>query len=236
MDLHRSRLFGGKIEKIFIVDGRALERECFVRGIEVILPEISVEAFSSVADFLEDVEDSGSSAAVFYNTGGRRVSDPKVSADLGCLAAATSVPLIVLSPLEEIPEMIAALDCGAKGYIPASLGIEATLTAVHLTATGAIFMPAASLLAMREMVAAHKQMPDVDMAFTSRQNAVADALRRGKPNKLIAYELNMCESTVKVHIRNIMKKLQARNRTEAAYKLNAMLPNSAAQDQSPNFL
>jgi FixJ family two-component response regulator len=36
-------------------------------------------------------------------------------------------------------------------------------------------------------------------------------------NKLIAYELNMCESTVKVHVRNIMKKLNATNRTQVAY-------------------
>ena len=53
---------------------------------------------------------------------------------------------------------------------------------------------------------------------------MAQALRRGKANKTIAYELNMCESTVKVHIRTIMRKLEARNRTEAAFKLNAILP------------
>ena len=62
--------------------------------------------------------------------------------------------------------------------------------------------------------------------LTSRQAAVAEALRRGKANKTIAYELNMCESTVKVHIRSIMRKLQAKNRTEAAFKLNAVLPQS----------
>jgi hypothetical protein len=44
------------------------------------------------------------------------------------------------------------------------------------------------------------------------------SLREGKANKIIAYELNMCESTVKVHVRNIMKKLKARNRTEVAFK------------------
>ena len=58
--------------------------------------------------------------------------------------------------------------------------------------------------------------------FTPRQAAVAHALRRGKANKIIAYELNMCESTVKIHIRNILKKLKATNRTEAAFKLNAL--------------
>ena len=40
--------------------------------------------------------------------------------------------------------------------------------------------------------------------------------KRGKPNGFIAYELKMRESTVKVHVRNIMKKLHATNRTEVA--------------------
>ena len=47
-------------------------------------------------------------------------------------------------------------------------------------------------------------------------------MRQGKANKIIAYDLNMCENTVKVHVRNIMKKLKAANRTEAAFKLNKM--------------
>lgn len=60
--------------------------------------------------------------------------------------------------------------------------------------------------------------------FTQRQEEVIRELRRGKANKIIAYELNLRESTVKVHIRNIMKKLKATNRTEVAYKLSEMFP------------
>ena len=59
--------------------------------------------------------------------------------------------------------------------------------------------------------------------FTARQAAVVEALRRGKANKIIAYELKMRESTVKVHVRNIMKKLHATNRTEVAYLANRLL-------------
>jgi DNA-binding NarL/FixJ family response regulator len=55
--------------------------------------------------------------------------------------------------------------------------------------------------------------------FTAREADVVEALRQGKANKIIAYELNLCESTVKVHIRSIMRKLKATNRTEVAYKL-----------------
>jgi len=63
--------------------------------------------------------------------------------------------------------------------------------------------------------------------FTSRQAAVVDSLLKGKANKIIAYERNMCESTVKVHVRSIMKKLKARNRTEVAYIVNGMMSQIA---------
>jgi DNA-binding NarL/FixJ family response regulator len=54
--------------------------------------------------------------------------------------------------------------------------------------------------------------------LTSRQMAVLSHLQQGKANKIIAHELSMSESTVKVHVRNIMRKMGATNRTEAAYK------------------
>ena len=47
-----------------------------------------------------------------------------------------------------------------------------------------------------------------------------------KPTKVIAYELGMCESTVKVHVRRIMKKLNAKNRTDVAIKPQTVLSTS----------
>jgi DNA-binding NarL/FixJ family response regulator len=44
------------------------------------------------------------------------------------------------------------------------------------------------------------------------------AIQEGKSNKVIAYDLNMCLSTVKVHVRNVMGKLNAKNRTDVAMK------------------
>jgi DNA-binding NarL/FixJ family response regulator len=46
--------------------------------------------------------------------------------------------------------------------------------------------------------------------------SVVRAIQQGKSNKVIAYEMNMCLSTVKVHVRNIMRKLDAKNRTTVA--------------------
>jgi DNA-binding NarL/FixJ family response regulator len=61
--------------------------------------------------------------------------------------------------------------------------------------------------------------------FTPRQAAVLEAVQHGKANKVIAYELDLKESTVKVHVRNVMRKLGAHNRTELAV-LSFNLPGS----------
>lgn len=224
------------LTEIVLIDERCLERECFVRGIEAAQPSVSVHAFAKIDDWIGRIGQTEPPAAILYSTLGRRIAERNVADEIVSLEkAARPVPVIVLSPFEDLSEMIAALDCGARGYIPASLGIEAMLTAVRLSVEGAVFMTAASILAMRGAIetqrapialVAQRGPGLVEEQFTARQSAVADRLRRGKPNKLIAYELNMCESTVKVHIRNIMKKLRVTNRTEAGFKLNVLVSES----------
>ena len=54
-----------------------------------------------------------------------------------------------------------------------------------------------------------------DLAITDREE-VLRLLGFGLPNKLIAHRLSLKEGTVKVHMRNVMKKLQVRSRTQAA--------------------
>jgi DNA-binding NarL/FixJ family response regulator len=92
---------------------------------------------------------------------------------------------------------------------------------MHLVNAGGTYVPASSL------VAAHQSSQEPGTSkrlgiFTVRQAAVVEALRKGKANKIIAYELNMRESTVKVHVRSIMKKLKAKNRTEVAFLTNGL--------------
>ena len=58
-----------------------------------------------------------------------------------------------------------------------------------------------------------------DVSFTPRELELLNLLRQGMQNKRIAYELGISQSTVKAHLRNIMMKLKAKNRTEAACML-----------------
>ena len=56
-------------------------------------------------------------------------------------------------------------------------------------------------------------------AFGNKETTLK-RLRKGESNKFIAYKLGMGECTVKVHIRNVMRKINARSRTEVAFMTN----------------
>jgi DNA-binding NarL/FixJ family response regulator len=63
--------------------------------------------------------------------------------------------------------------------------------------------------------------------LTPKETEILRRLKDGKPNKIIAYELDICESTVKVHMRQIMRKLSATNRTQAALIARQMFAEAA---------
>jgi DNA-binding NarL/FixJ family response regulator len=93
---------------------------------------------------------------------------------------------------------------------------------LHLVCAGGTYVPAS--LIERAPVAPTERTSDasrgalnpIGEAFTPKELEIMGRLRDGKPNKIIAYELDICESTVKVHMRHIMGKLNATNRTQAA--------------------
>lgn len=133
-------------------------------------------------------------------------------------------PVVVLSDVEDTDRIVDALNRGACGYIPTNLSLAVAIEAMRLVRAGGKFVPASSLIAAHRVAESveSSQRPSAGV-FTARQIAVVEALRMGKANKLIAYELNMCESTVKVHVRNIMKKLKAKNRTQVAFMAGELL-------------
>jgi DNA-binding NarL/FixJ family response regulator len=119
--------------------------------------------------------------------------------------------------------IVQMLGKNVRGYVPTSLSINIAVQAMELARAGGAFVPASSLIAAHRVPdGVSNAMQKSNGLFTARQAAVVDALRRGKANKIIAYELKMRESTVKVHVRNIMKKLHATNRTEVAYITNRL--------------
>jgi DNA-binding NarL/FixJ family response regulator len=135
---------------------------------------------------------------------------------------APGIPIIVLAHNKDNELAKAAIRQGAKGYIPVTLGFDIAIEAVRFVLAGGTYVPMDCLLA-RDPPGDTPSQPPTSGVVTGRELAVIRAIQKGKSNKVIAYELNMCESTVKVHVRHIMKKLSAKNRTDVAIKSQSVL-------------
>ena len=212
---------------LVILDKRTLDRECFAQCLRSHGIDMEIRAFASLREWQSEEDLHPPLGGILLNIGGRKMSDPPIMAELNELAAeCPGTPVIVMADNDELDQVLLALEHGACGYIPTSVVVGVCIEAIALAVAGGTFVPASSVVAMREVINPNSRnvRPSSGM-FTQRQAEVARALRRGKANKIIAYELNLRESTVKVHIRNIMKKLKATNRTEVAYKISELLPD-----------
>ena len=207
---------------VIVIDSRAFFRDCISHCLRSAFG-MPVRSVTSVAEWLELSKSINASLIVLCQSG--RLNDEEIKREISALALADHpVPAIVLADVEDTEKIVGALENGACGYIPTTLSLDVALGAMRLVKAGGTFVPAASLISAHRCASAVTQesRPATSM-FTARQIAVVEALRRGKANKLIAYELNMCESTVKVHVRNIMKKLKAKNRTQVAFMASELL-------------
>jgi DNA-binding NarL/FixJ family response regulator len=214
---------------LVVLDSRKLGRECLAQSLVTHCIPMKVTAIASMQDWKNEEELHPPLTAILFNVGGHKFADQDLANEVTRLVCEfQAVPVVVLADTDDIAQILKALECGARGFIPASVGLDACVEAIKLAIAGGIFVPASSLFAMREFLGSSIREPTpISTMFTPRQAAVAEALLRGKANKIIAYELNMCESTVKVHVRNIMKKLKAKNRTEVAFKVRSLFQPEA---------
>ena len=143
---------------------------------------------------------------------------------------------VVLSDRDEVDEANRALAHGARGYIPTSVECEVAVAALRLIGAGGTFVPADALRSTAaktdDQPEGGRQRRSDGLDLTPRELSVIDLLREGKPNKLIARQLDMQENTVKVHVHNILRKLNAGNRTHAAFVANRLF----GQDAEPGRL
>jgi DNA-binding NarL/FixJ family response regulator len=207
---------------VALIDRRILERECLAHSLKFHRVGWRVLTFSNVNEWSDAAGVLGIPSAVVFNTGNYAKAEV-----IDRIAEVTSVmapsSVVVLSDNQDINTVLDVIALGVKGYIPSSVSIDICIHAISLAIAGGRFIPASSLMGLRELLGVTAQKRPTSMTFTNRQSAIAEALRCGKANKDIANEMNLCESTIKVHVRNIMRKLGATNRTEVACKMGDMI-------------
>lgn len=137
-------------------------------------------------------------------------------------SAHPNAKIAVLVEQFDMDWLVECFDAGADGYIVKSLNSQPLIAALRLVTLGQKVLPSelADVLSRHNfdhtMPSRNLENEMEDAKLSSRERDVLCCLMAGYPNKVIARELEVCEATVKVHVKAILRKLDVCNRTQAA--------------------
>ena len=123
-----------------------------------------------------------------------------------------SLEIVVISSIEDIGQIKKILKSGIKGYIPRMSDLELLKEAFDTVLNGGAYIPKA----LQEADENTNKLKA--KGLTARQSEVLELIAQGKSNKQIAYEMNVSEATVKLHINALLRSLKVTNRTQAVIR------------------
>ncbi len=222
---------------VVYVDERAFSRESVGRWLASRLARYKVHIVADAAAAAAFAAANDSTALILKHLGASHAASPEVAANLSLLVKSVpNVPVAVLADTEQVEAVLAALNCGLRVYIPTGVASAVVVEAVRLVCAGDVYAPISALLGQatkRPIEIAPAPLPPAAAEFSPRQCQILDCLRRGMPNKNIAHALDLSEATVKVHVRNIMKKLRATNRTQVVLMTMSLFSDAGAESSMP---
>jgi len=154
-----------------------------------------------------------------------------------------ALPVVVVSASDRTSDVIRAIDLGAMGFVPKRSSNESLFEALHMVMSGGIYVPpmtmgseptparregdtVPSVLRVVGENAADSGFqthpPLASLGLTPRQTDVLALLLQGKPNKLIARDLNLSVETVKDHVAAVLRTLNVSSRTQAVLAVSQM--------------
>lgn len=117
--------------------------------------------------------------------------------------------VVVMTGVHEDTSAIEAIRAGAIAYLPKDTRVDVLLRTIRTASEGQVVLPAQAAARLARVV-------DRQDALSEREAEVLRLVARGMPNKQIARELGIAQSTVKSHVGSIFGKLGLLSRTQVA--------------------
>ena len=196
-----------------IVDPSALRRDCLKLALGQQARRWRVTDVEAAADLVRLLRQGAGYSVILLGGATCRHID---LVDLSLLAAAApQTPILASADCDDPERARMILRSGARGFLPMSLGLKVLVAALERMRAGGTFVPL--LLSETKGDGAAREAPRLPwQALTRRQRDVLALISEGRSNKLIADALGMSESTVKAHVKQIIRRLHVVNRTQAA--------------------
>ncbi|MDU1191790.1 MAG: two-component system response regulator NarL [Enterobacteriaceae bacterium] len=125
--------------------------------------------------------------------------------------------VVVFSVSNHEDDVISALKRGADGYLLKDMEPEDLLRSLHQAAAGQVVLSEALTPVLAASLRESRPSSERDVQqLTPRECDILKLIAQGLPNKMIARKLMITESTVKVHVKHLLKKMKLKSRVEAA--------------------
>ncbi|HVN35157.1 MAG TPA: response regulator [Casimicrobiaceae bacterium] len=128
---------------------------------------------------------------------------------------APAAQVVMLTVSEDAQDLLAALRSGASGYLLKNIDGEFLVAAIRRAADGdSVISPEMTGKLVEQVRGNVTRTPDD--VLSTREREILVHIARGMSNKEIARELDVAESTVKIHVQHILRKLNLASRVQAA--------------------
>lgn len=202
--------------RVVVVDDHTL----FRRGIIALLSRVpEFEVVGEAADGFEGIKAAavGRPDVVLLD-----LHMPGIQGGEAVRLIAEEVPdcyVLMLTVSEDADDLLETLRAGAVGYLLKNIEVDDLVAAVRRAAKGETVVSAAMTAKLVNGLRSEKRADDLASdkeKLTGREREILSYLARGESNKQIARTLSLAESTVKIHVQNILKKLNLTSRVQAA--------------------
>ena len=198
--------------RVLIADDHPLYREAAALQVRRLYPHADVGEVSSLPELRQTASQSDASYDLILLDYHMPGMSPKALADL--VGELTATPLAVISGTAANAEIRAAVHAGVRGFIPKTSSPEHFAHALQILLAGGSSVPAEIFL----------DQPANDVTepwlaqMSERERDVLRGVSQGQSNKEIGRQMGLAEVTVKLHLRNIFRKMDVKSRSEAAVK------------------
>jgi DNA-binding NarL/FixJ family response regulator len=206
------------VTRFLIVEDHPLFCEALQSAIRATIPDAELFEASSIDETLEVLSSIGAVDLILLDLAIR--GETGLTGLIRIRKEFPRSPILVVSAHQDPHIIASALSLGVSGYIPKSASKAEIAHSIEEVLQGAICFPGVHRTGARGMKVPAQDLLKRLHDLTPQQLRVLDLLRRGLQNKQIAYQLHICETTVKVHVSEILRKLNVMSRTRAIIEMS----------------
>ena len=201
---------------LLVIDPRSLTRDCLVAALENARGVASVIAAGSIEEAAKILAGIDGRTVALLNLASDAFDHPTLSRMIDPLRELAPDSILILTTHIDAEHARMALRLGVAGLLSTEMSFELTIDAIRVVSRGWITYPRSVL--DQPVIEATILSPSArrtrDDMLTGRQRQVLEGLSRGMTNRQIATSLMVTERTVKAHVKELMRRLGASNRTQ----------------------